>query len=192
MTRNFAARVLSVLGHPALLMPGAVVLAGLNKSAAPNVLIAAAAVSVIVSVIVVGYSWRQVRSGNWSHFDASVLGERSQLNVFLAFIFFSAAALMLWVGMPPAVITGLVVAGVLVVFAQLMRRWFKVSLHVSFAVFAASLLWPSVFGTTLILCVAIGVTWSRLELQRHTPQEVALGLFAGATGGIFFNNIIAA
>lgn len=176
-----------MLGHPALLMPGAVVLAGLNKNAAPNVLIAAAAVSVFVSGIVVTFSWEQVRSGNWSHVDASALGERSQLNAFLAFIFFFAAALMGWVGMPPAVIAGLAVAGLLVVFAQIMRRWLKVSLHVSFAVFAASLLWPSVFGTALILCVAIGVAWSRLELQRHTAQEVALGLFAGTAGGIFFN-----
>ncbi|MGB8598029.1 MAG: phosphatase PAP2 family protein [Burkholderiales bacterium] len=170
-------------------MPCAVVFTASNRNAAPPVLYAAAVTSIIVSVIVIVYSLIQVRAGRWSHVDASVPQERSQLNVFLAILLFGAAALMWWSGLPRPIFAGLAAAGALVVFAQAMWRWLKVSLHASFAVFAASLLWPSVYGTLLILLVAVGVAWSRLELARHTPHEVALGLFAGAVAGMGFNLI---
>ena len=63
----------------------------------------------------------------------------------------------------------------------------KLSLHAGFAAFSALLLWPSYLGMLSLLLLAVGVAWSRLVLSRHTPQEVALGLLAGATAGLAFN-----
>jgi membrane-associated phospholipid phosphatase len=73
-----------------------------------------------------------------------------------------------------------------VVFAQLLRRWLKVSLHAAFAMFSAALVWqsPAVFALSLGLAVAVG--WSRCELHRHTPREVLVGLLAGAAAGLGF------
>ena len=36
-----------------------------------------------LGVVVLGFSWLQVRAGRWSHIDASVRNERNSLNVFL-------------------------------------------------------------------------------------------------------------
>jgi membrane-associated phospholipid phosphatase len=186
---HVAARALSVLGHPALLVPIAVVLAAATKNAPSQVLYAAAAASVFVAVSVVVYSLVQVRAGRWSHVDASIPQERGQLNLFLASMFFGGAALLWWSGQPRPIFTGLAVAGALVAFAHVLRSWLKVSLHAAFAVFAASLLWPSLLAVVLVLFLAAGVSWSRLVLRRHTPREVVVGLLAGGAAGLGFNLI---
>ena len=189
MSRTVAARALSVLGHPALLMPVSVILAAATKNAPPRVLYAAAAAAVFVAVSVVVYSLVQVRAGRWSHVDASIPRERSQLNFFLAFLLFGGAALLWWSGQPRPIFTGLAVGGALVGFALALRGWLKVSLHAAFAVFAASLLWPSLPAVALVLLLAAGVSWSRLVLRRHTLQEVGVGLLAGGLAGLGFNLI---
>ncbi len=142
--------------------------------------------SVFVSISIVAYSWVQVRAGRWSHVDASVPGERRQINLFLMLLFFCFAGLMLALGQPQSHVIGPAFSGALVAFGHLLRPWFKVSLHASFAMFGASLLWPSLVGTLAVLVLALGVAWSRLVLSRHTPHEVVIGVLAGAATGVVF------
>lgn len=63
MSRILAARTLSVVGHPALLMPGAIALSGTNAKVPPQLMQAALASVALVAVIVGLFSLRQVRSG---------------------------------------------------------------------------------------------------------------------------------
>ena len=185
-SRTLAARALSVIGHPALLMPLAVALGIVGADAPPPLLQIALTTAVLVAVIVGLYSLWQVRAGRWAHVDASQPRERSQLNLFLALLLFGAAGLLWALGQPPAVALGAGVMAVLVLAAHLLRRWLKLSLHAAFAVFAASLVWPSIVGVVLILALAAGVAWSRLVLRRHTLPEVLLGLLLGAAFGAGF------
>ncbi|MDB5772559.1 MAG: hypothetical protein JWM42_2933 [Burkholderia sp.] len=168
-------------------MPVAVVVAAATKSAPPEVLYSAAAATVFAAVSIVVYSLAQVRAGRWSHIDASVPEERRQLNLFLAFLFFGGAALLWWSGQPRSMFTGVAVAGALVALAFVLRTWLKVSLHAAFAVFAASLFWPNPPAVAVVLFLAAGVSWSRLVLRRHTPQEVVVGLLSGGLAGLGFN-----
>ena len=189
MSRTVAARALSVLGHPALVMPVAVVLAAATKNAPPHVLYTAVAASIFVAVSGVVYSLVKVRTGQWSHMDASIPQERSQLNLFLVSLLFGAAALFWWSGQPRPIFTGLAASGAMVAFAHVLRSWLKFSLHAAFAVFAASLVWPSLLAVVLVLFLTAGVSWSRLVLRRHTPREVLVGLLAGGAAGLGFNLI---
>lgn len=181
-----AARLLSIIGHPALLMPAAVVGASLARQAPAAVLHVAAAASVFVAVCVGLYSVVQVRAGRWRHVDASVPAERSQLNQFLALLLFGTAGVLWGIGQPRPVSLGLALGGALVVFGHLLRRRCKVSLHAGFAVFAAGLLWPGV-AAAAGLALAAGVGWSRLALRRHTRAEVVLGLLAGGVAAVAFH-----
>lgn len=180
------ARTLSILGHPALLMPGAVVWASIARNAPPSVLFTAASASVFVALCVGVYSAVQVRAGRWAHVDASVPRERGQLNLFLALLLFGTAGALWWSGLPRPVFMGLALSGGLVVVGHLLRRWLKVSLHAGFAVFAAGLSWPSpvAFG---LLALAAGVCWSRLVLRRHTLAEIVVGCVAGGVAGFGFH-----
>jgi hypothetical protein len=116
-TTAFAARALSVIGHPALLMPAAVAGSAAANGAPPRVLQLALAASVAVAACVILYSLVQVRAGRWSHVDASVPRERSQLNLVLCMLLFGAAGLLWWSGQPRLLPLGLGLGGAMVVAA---------------------------------------------------------------------------
>ena len=183
MARTGIARALSIVGHPALLVPASVMGAAAGSQAPPQLLWGAAAASVFVAVGVGVYSLVQVRAGRWTHIDASLPQERSQLNIFLVLVLFGLVAMLWWGRQPRPLFVGAAAAGCLVVVAHLLRGRLKVSLHAAFAVFVTSLLWPHAVAVLLGLVLAAGVAWSRLVLGRHTPIEVATGLLAGAATG---------
>lgn len=182
-----AARALSVIGHPALLMPAAVAGSALVNGAPAAVLRLGALASVVVALCVMAYSVLQVRAGRWSHVDASVPRERGQLNVFLVLLLFGAGGLLQAFGQPALLSLGLALGGAVVLATHLLRRWLKVSLHASFAVYAAALLWPAMWAVGVVLLLAAAVSWSRLALRRHTAAEVVAGLLGGALAGGLFN-----
>ena len=186
-----AARALSIVGHPALLMPAAVAVAASGADAPPRLLPVALGTAVAVAVVVGLYSLWQVRAGRWAHVDASQPRERHQLNLFLAALLGGAAVLLWTAGQPPPVALGPLLAAGLVLLAHALRRWLKVSLHAAFAVFAAALVWPHLGLTLGLALLAVGVAWSRLALQRHTRAEVLLGLLFGAAGGAAFRVFVA-
>jgi membrane-associated phospholipid phosphatase len=183
------ARALSVVGHPALLVPSAVAWAAMDRGAPPSVLRWAVGASVFVAISVLIYSAVQVRKGRWRHIDASVPQERGQLNLFLAALLMGAATVLGWTGGQAIVASGLAVCGAVVVFALLTRHWLKVSLHVAFAVFAATLVGPNAWALSMALALAAGVSWSRLVLKRHTPIEVMVGAWVGGAAGLGLNSV---
>ena len=178
-----AARALSIVGHPAVLMPVAVSAAASGPGAPPQLLRVALGTAVAVAVIVGLYSLWQVHRGRWAHVDASHPAERNQLNLVLAGLLCAAAGLLWALGQPPAVAAGPLLAALLVLLTHALRRWLKVSLHAAFALFAAALVWPYLPGTLAIGALALGVAWSRLVLRRHTLAEVLTGLLFGAAFG---------
>ena len=186
MTVLRAARALSIVGHPALLMPAAVAVAASGTSAPPRLLPVALGSAVAVAVIVGLYSLWQVRTGRWAHIDASQPRERRQLNLFLAALLGGIAVLLWALGQPGPVVLGPLLAAALVLLAHGLRRWLKVSLHAAFAVFAVALVWPHLLLTPALALLAAGAAWSRLVLGRHTRAEVLLGLLLGVAGGVAF------
>jgi hypothetical protein len=189
--RHTFARVLSILGHPALLMPLAVVGSAAARGAPAPMLQAAAIASGAVAVGVGIYSVRQVRAGRWQHIDASQPRERGQLNLFLVLLLSGMAALLVWTGQPRLLAQGLGIGAVVVAVAQLARQWLKVSLHAAFGAFAVGLAWPGVFAVAGLALLAAGVAWSRLVLRRHTRAEVWAGLALGAIAGLIFQGLAA-
>lgn len=183
MSLTLAARTLSIVGHPALLMPVAVTAGASGAGAPPQLLRIALSTAVAVAVIVGLYSLWQVRAGRWVHVDASLPRERSQLNLFLAALLCAAAALLWALGQSPAAAWGPLLAALLVLLTHALRHRLKVSLHAAFAVFAAALLWPHPYATLAIGLLALGVAWSRLVLRRHTPAEVLIGMLLGLAFG---------
>ena len=191
MSRLFAARALSIIGHPALLMPIAIVAAAAAAEAPPQLLRVAFGSAVAVAAVVGLFSLWQVRAGRWLHVDASRPSERRQLTRLLA-VLLGAIALALWAsGQASAVAAGPLPVALPVLVAHALRRRLKVSLHAAYAVLAAALLWPHVLGTALVGLLALGVAWSRLELRRHTRAEVLAGLLLGALSGAALQLLLA-
>ncbi len=186
VNRFAAARLLSIVGHPAVLMPVAV--AGVVQSRGASASTAATALGLTGGLVlaVLVFSALRVRRGDWAHVDASRPKERVQLNLFLLALLLGAAALSQSLGAARPVVAGPLLAAALVGLALSLRRWLKLSLHTAFAVFAAALWWPDRLAGLGFLLLAGAVAWSRLALGRHSRAEVLVGALAGAVAGVAF------
>lgn len=184
------ARVLSILGHPAVVVPLGVALAARARGVPPSLQQRAIAAAIVLALLVGLYSAWQVRRGRWVHVDASQPRERSQLHAFLLPLLLVAAAAAALAGWPPAVPAGLGACAAIVAVAGLTQRRMKLSLHVAFAALVASWLWPA---PGLALAAAAGVAaiaWSRWRLARHTSREVVAGALLGAVVGVLFQLVL--
>lgn len=174
------ARAVSILGHPLLALPTALMLPAALRGGDPRTLLAASAGFALFAVVVLGWSRWQVRRGRWAHVDASQQSERRSLNRTLLVLIALGAALA-WRALPtPGLALALALSACIVAVAMLTVRWCKLSLHIAFAVYAAGLLWP--LGPTAVAacCVfAAGIAWSRLRLSRHRPRDLVAGAAAG-------------
>jgi membrane-associated phospholipid phosphatase len=174
------ARALSIIGHPALLIPIAVAASASARMASAVQVRDAVLTCVFVALATMAFSVYMVRRGMWGHVDASGVAERRELNVFLAALLLGAAGALHWLGQPRAVVMGLGLSGAMVVVAWAARGWLKISLHAAFAVYAAGIAWPALLVSAAIALLAVGVAWSRVVLRRHTVAEVLVGAVLGA------------
>ena len=75
----------------------------------------------------------------------------------------------------------------MIAVAMLTARWWKLSLHMAFVAFAATLLWSVAWWAGLAgFACAAAVAWSRLQLQRHIPRDLLAGATTGLLAGVAF------
>lgn len=183
MTRTALARVISIVGHPVLLILVATLIAASARGATIEQLRLVGGVLAALGIIVLGFGWLQVRNGRWSHVDASVPKERTTLNAFLVILTLLSAALLWFLTHRTTMAVALALSGAIILIALLTARWVKVSLHAAFAAFATALLWPNWPAVVAGIVVTTVVAWSRLELGRHVAADIAAGLLLGAAAG---------
>ena len=179
------ARSLSILGHPFIVVPVAVATLVLHERASSAALIVSAICGIAVAVL--AFSFWQVRRGQWQHIDASAQSERRSLNLFLALVLFSGAAVAFYQLPGRGLSLGLLLSGLMIGVVMLVSPWGKLSLHASFATFAALLIWPLELGYAALASVAAaGICWSRVALHRHTIVEALGGSLLGGLFGACF------
>jgi membrane-associated phospholipid phosphatase len=179
------ARSLSILGHPLIVIPGAVAALVLHSHTSSAALI----VSMVcgIAAVVLAFSFLQVHRGQWQHVDASARAERRSLNLFLAIVLFLGAAVAFFQLAERGLSLGLLLSGLLIAAVMLVAPWFKLSLHASFAAFAVLLLWPlRLWYVALMGVAAVAIGWSRVVLARHTVVEVLGGSLLGGLFGVCF------
>lgn len=181
------ARAFSILGHPLLVLPAAVLLPIAMRNNDPRMLATVALGFIAFAIALLGWSWLKVRRGHWAHIDASRQSERRTLNRLLLVAIVVGAALA-WIKLPvPDVALALALSAGIVALAMLGARWCKLSLHIAFAIYAAGLLWP--FGPVAVAAgtlFATAVGWSRLRLSRHQPRDLLAGAAAGALAATLY------
>ncbi len=185
--RSALARAISILGHPLLMLPMAVLALSATRDGGGRDTIVIATGFGVFAATVLAYSWWQVRRGRWTHVDASAHRERRSLNRFLLIALAVAAALAWFISMRELAL-GMALSAALIAAAMAASRQCKLSLHLAFAVYAALLLsridWRLAAGAFVFAAV---LAWSRLALQRHVPRDLVAGTFAGLiAGGLFW------
>lgn len=183
---NSAARFISIIGHPAVLVPAASIWVAIRQGAPAATVQRLVAIAVGLALFVMAYSLMKVRSGAWQHVDASRRSERRSLNLLLIALLAGAAAYS-WsrsasIHLPLA----LALLALLCTIALLSGPWIKLSLHVGFACFATALLWPHPLALATGAAMTIALAWSRLRLARHSLTEVLVGGGLGSLAGVAY------
>ena len=183
---DLIARSVSILGHPLVVMPAAVLALMLVQSDGRDAGWAMAGLSA-TGLLIMLFSRNQVRRGRWQHVDASGKEERSSLNRFLLAWLAVATLACVLAGASRPLTLGLGLSAAMLVVAMATAGWCKLSLHLAFATFAALLLaslswWVCLAG----LFFAAVVAWSRLHLQRHVPRDLVAGACTGLWAGCVF------
>ena len=184
------ARAISIVGHPIVLLLLAALIAANQNGASARQLAFIGGATLLFGVIVLGYSWHQVRTGRWSHVDASLASERKSLNLFLGVLCIGGAAVTWFATHRHPMPIALALSGALIVIALLSSRWVKVSLHAMFAAFATTLLWPNVLALSCGAAITAAVVWSRLALGRHVVADVVIGVTLGIAAGAAFHLLV--
>lgn len=179
------ARLVSTIGHPAVLMPAAVIIASPHETVKTAFLVSASCVSGII-----GYSFYKTRQGEWVHIDASAPTERAQLNSRVGIFLLAAACLLILAGLRFYVPLAVGLSGLIVLVGHTLRGLAKLSLHVAFAVFSVFLVWPDRAAALGLLVAAFAVGWSRVALHRHTVSDIIIGALVGAFSGVVFRAVI--
>ena len=181
------ARIISVLGHPLLVLPAALALPVALHDGDLRTLRTILVGFTLFAALIFGWSWLQVRRKRWAHVDASHPSERRSLNRTLL-IAITAGALLSWRGLPtPDLGLALALSAGIVAVAMLSARVCKLTLHVAFALYAAGLLWP--LGSIAVGAgcgFACTVAWSRLRLSRHLPRDLVAGASAGLLAAVIY------
>lgn len=172
------ARVLSVAGHPFLIIP---VLVGITTRD-PAWTAVVAALTVLPLMVITS---RNVRRGSWSDFDVSRREQRSGL-YYVAIPLMAAGALVLAaMGADSGLLRGFVAAGAMLLAGILANRWLKVSMHMMCGgFFAVVLVRLHPWSAAAVVPFFAAVAWSRWKLRRHTPAEIAVGTVIGVLAAI--------
>jgi len=168
------ARILSIAGHPFVLIPLMVAVATRNWVWTS---IVAAGTILPLFVIVL----RNVRRGIWSDHDVSRREQRGGLyRVALPLVALSAV-LLYFLDAGPRMMRGFAAAAVMLLLGVLGNRFLKISMHMMAAAFCGvTIAWLYPATTFAIVPFVAAIAWSRRELERHTWAEVAAGLAIGA------------
>ena len=178
------ARALSIIGHPAIVLPLVITVRMVIAGPRPQLNWFIIGVSIFVAGTIVLYSWLEVRRGNWTHVDASNKTERTKLNLILAAVLLGSTFGATLLDQSPIIPLGLFISSLMPVFALLLSKYLKVSLHTSFTAFAAFLFWPSILWVLVGFVLSLAIGWSRLVLGKHTFWEVLTGAVIGCAAGI--------
>jgi membrane-associated phospholipid phosphatase len=186
-----AAQIVSVIGHPFVLLPLTVVIAALHN-ASPARAFTTGAITVLATVFPLLFIIRrQVKAGKWSDHDVSERSERGNFYTILIAVVALACVIFWFLDFPLALLLGMIISLFLLVAAMIINRRSKISLHLIFASYCAVSLTAVGFWTgACFILLAVAVAFSRVILRRHTTAQVVSGALLGASAGIFLLKII--
>lgn len=168
------ARVISIAGHPFILIPLMIAILTRNW-------VWTAAVAAGTSLPLLVITLRNVRRGVWSDHDVSRRDQRGGLyRVALPLVILSAA-LLYSLDAGPGMMRGFAAAALMLLLGVLGNRFLKISMHMMTAAFCGVTIARLYPPTALVIIPLVAaIAWSRRKLERHTWAEVAVGLAIGA------------
>lgn len=180
-----AARIVSIIGHPFVLLPLTVVIAALKNASAERAFTIGGVTFLATVFPLLFIIRRNVKAGKWSDHDVSEHAERGNFYAVVIPIVALSGLLFLILDFPRPLLIGVGISLCLLITAMFINQWSKISLHLIFAFYCAvSLVAVGFWVGICFILLAVAVGWSRVTLKRHTSAQVVSGALLGAAAGI--------
>lgn len=177
-----ASRLVSIAGHPFVLVPLAIVVATSNGDASRGPVLALFAASMLlIAVFVV----RRLRRGEVTDVDVSTREHRASFYVLAIAAGVVSTIVLYATHQSTAAVRGAGISAAALVVSAIANTRIKVSLHTAFALIAAGIAANAgpVAGVAFF-AAALAVAWARVAYGRHTRLEVLAGGVLGAIAGV--------
>jgi hypothetical protein len=179
------ARILTIVGHPLVLGTLYVIFLALVNLPSDRAWLLSFLVIGLVTIPIVIHNLRKLRKGTYSNFDVSDQNQRKGFYPFAILLFLILLGVIYFMDFPKTVLYNIANFFVMLLVMALFNFKIKASLHAAISFFTAMGLFSisSLMGI-LIMALAMGTTWSRLELKRHTRTELLIGALTGSFFGM--------
>lgn len=179
------ARIFSVVGHPLVLGTFYVIVMAMDNLPSDTAILLSILVLGLVTLPIVAHNLRKLRKGTYSNFDVSDQRKRKGFYHFAIFLFLILLSVLYSLDFPKLVFYNTSIFFVMLLVMALINYKVKASLHASVAFFAGIGCWSISSNISMLgLVLAMAITWSRLELKRHTRTELILGALTGLIFGM--------
>lgn len=174
------ANFISIIGHPLLTIPIFILIVlfgteGFSKAALNSSLIIGC-----IFVPLILWMFLKSRNGSYTNFDVSDRTQRKSLFRFAIPLLFIVTVVLFATHQSKNLCISVLFALVLLIVSQVINLFVKSSLHVSFNIYLAALIFTVNFKIGIIALLFTGLLmWSRVKLERHTIKEVLFGLVTG-------------
>lgn len=172
------------MGHPLVTVPVVVVFLLFQTQPFEKALFISCLVIGIIQIPVLVNLTKKYRKGKIESFDVSDRNERKKFYFLVLPLLVIVNLILFFTNQSKDLIYSFLFATILLFLMQAMNYFVKSSLHVAVNVYLGFLLFNlnpilGMLGWIFVLIIA----WSRLELKKHTTQEIVCGFIIGALCG---------
>ncbi|PSL07215.1 hypothetical protein [Cecembia rubra] len=176
---------LTIIGHPLILGTTYVLVMGMANLPKDKACLLSILVLGLITFPIIIHNLRKIKKGSYTNFDVSDQNQRKGFYPFAVLLFLILLFACYFLNFPKTVVVNTLIFFMMLLLLALVNLKIKASLHAAISFFAGmGFLSISCSIGILVLILAMGTTWSRLELKKHSRIEVLTGMMAGLLFGI--------
>lgn len=179
------AQFISIIGHPLLTIPVFILIVMFGRNGFSNAPLNSSLIIGGIFIPLIVWLFFKSRNGSFTNFDVSDRVQRKSLFRFAIPLLIVVTIVLFVTHQERNLCISVLFALILLVISQIINLFVKSSLHVSFTIYLASLIFPVNYTIGIFaLLFTVLLMWSRVKLGRHTVKEVLFGLLTGIAIGI--------
>lgn len=172
------------MGHPLVTVPFVVIFLLFQTQPFWNALFISGLVIGIIQIPVLINLTRKLKKGKIESYDVSNRNERKKFYFLVIPLLIIVNLILLFTNQSKDLIFSFLFATILLLIMQVMNYFIKSSLHVAVNVYLGFLIFNLNPNTGILWWIfVLFIAWSRLELKKHTTQEIVCGFIIGALCG---------
>ncbi|MFC0261072.1 hypothetical protein [Fontibacter flavus] len=179
------AKIISVIGHPLLLGSVYVIAVSFQRLTLEQAYFVSLSIICIVTLPISIHNWHKTKKGTYTNFDVSDQKQRKGFYPVVMLLILILMSTFYFMNLPLTVLLNTLVFSGLILIMALVNFKIKASMHAAIAFYVSMGLWDlSVFIGIPAIVLALATSWSRLEMKRHSLNEIATGSLLGLLFGL--------